>query len=134
MRDAPISSLLMDSEGLSMLVRRDRRLGPILQQLADRFVSRHVSTLTIVEAGAGHSEAALAHALSRTSVEDVVRADATVALGLLRAAGRLAGHRHAIDALVAALALRLPGRTAVITSDPGDWRRLVGGRVTIVAV
>lgn len=68
--------------------------------------------------------------LSRTVVEPVTAPDARTAVRLLQEAGDLHGPAHAIDALVAASALRLPG-PVVVTSDPDDWRRLVGDRVRL---
>jgi hypothetical protein len=131
---APICSVLLDSEGLSMLARRDRRLGAILQRVTGEPAGLNVSMLTVVEAGTGHTPAAMSWALSRTTVHDATAGDAGQALRLLRSAGGLSGHSHAIDAVVAALAARLPGRVVVVTSDPQDWYRLLGGQVTIAAV
>ncbi len=50
---------------------------------------------------------------------------------LLQDAGGLHGHKYAIDALVAALALRVPALVIVLTSDRDDWQKLCGKRVII---
>ena len=94
-----------------------------------------VSALTIVEAVHDRTDMRrLQWVLSGLTVEGVEPGDAMVAVQLLRDAGGLHGHTHAIDALVAALALRMPGRPVVMASDPKDWTRLVGDRVSITVV
>ncbi|KAF2779262.1 hypothetical protein STPH1_3929 [Streptomyces sp. OM5714] len=52
-------------------------------------------------------------------------------MDLLREAGGPHGHKCAIDALVAATALRLPSPALVLTADRDDWTRLCGDRVII---
>jgi len=53
------------------------------------------------------------------------------AAGLLKGAGRH-GHRHALDAIVAATALDAGARPIVYTSDPDDFHRLLPAGVTVV--
>ncbi|MGW4365932.1 hypothetical protein ACWEKT_09825 [Nocardia takedensis] len=55
------------------------------------------------------------------------------AIGLLRAAG-LHGHEYAIDAVVAATALRAVKPVIVLTSDVDDMTQLCGKRVRVVRV
>lgn len=55
------------------------------------------------------------------------------AMGLLTETG-LHGHKYAIDAVVAATAMRVSGRSVVLTSDPEDMIMLCGGRVRILKV
>ncbi|GAA1072720.1 hypothetical protein [Nocardiopsis composta] len=50
---------------------------------------------------------------------------------LLAEAG-LHGHRHALDAIVAATALAAPPPVTLLTSDPKDLRALCGPRVHVV--
>ncbi|WP_433712549.1 DNA-binding protein [Nocardia sp. CA-084685] len=71
--------------------------------------------------------------LSRVRVEPVDQAAAAAAAALLKQAG-LHGHKHAIDATVAEMALRQPGPVAMVTSDIDDMRRLCGNRVRMIAV
>lgn len=54
-------------------------------------------------------------------------------MGLLTETG-LHGHKYAIDAVVAATAMRVSGRSVVLTSDPEDMIMLCGGRVRILKV
>lgn len=63
-------------------------------------------------------------------VEPVTRAVADEAIGLLRETG-LHGHKYPIDATLAVLANRRPGRVAVFTSDEDDMGRLCAARVLV---
>ena len=58
---------------------------------------------------------------------------ARAATGLLKEAG-LHGHKYAIDATVAELALRQPGPVAVLTPDVDDMAKLCGNRVRLIAI
>jgi predicted nucleic acid-binding protein len=53
------------------------------------------------------------------------------AIDLLRVAG-LHGHKHAIDSVVAATALRSVKPAVILTSDADDMERLCGKQVRIV--
>lgn len=46
----------------------------------------------------------------------------------------LHGHKYAIDAMVAEVALRLPGPTVVLTSDVDDMVKLCGRRVRAIGL
>jgi len=134
MRQPPLSPFVLDCQALSLLADDDRELATYAQRAFTNQIPIHVSVLTIVEAaGPKTGLARLRWVLSRLVVEPVVPADAEAAVRLLRDAG-LHGHRHAIDATVAAMALRQPGRPVVLTSDPDDWARLCGDRVRVVPV
>jgi predicted nucleic acid-binding protein len=94
-----------------------------------------VCTMTIVEATHSRTnKARLAWTLSQVSVEPVTADVARHAAYLLRSAGNLHGHKHAIDAVVAAIAVRSHGPVTVLTSDPEDMARLCGPQVKIVKV
>ena len=67
----------------------------------------------------------------RLRVEPVSQEDSLTAVKLLQDAGGLHGHKYAIDALVAALALRVPAPVIVLTSDRDDWSKLCGKHVII---
>ncbi len=89
---------------------------------------------TIVEVS--HAKVNLARlrwTLSRVRVEPVTETSAKSAAALLKDVG-LHGHRYAIDATVAELALRQPGPVALVTSDRDDMVKLCGNRVRIVPV
>jgi predicted nucleic acid-binding protein len=84
----------------------------------------------------GHAKANLPRlnwALSRVKVEPVSEQAAKASAELLRTVG-LHGHKYAIDATVAEVALRQPGPVAVLTSDIDDMAKLCGGRVKLIGL
>jgi predicted nucleic acid-binding protein len=84
-----------------------------------------VSAITLTEVlRGGRRDAAVHRVLSRITVVPVSRELARHAGELLGATG-LAGHRCAIDAVVAATALALERPVVLLTSDPDDLTRLV---------
>ncbi|CAL9565769.1 type II toxin-antitoxin system VapC family toxin [Streptomyces sp. enrichment culture] len=132
MKDGPARSLVLDSEALSRLLCNDRRMAVRIEASRQAGVPVLVSALTIVEAVQGKTDLArLKWVLSRLQVEPVSQEDSLTAVTLLRDAGGLHGHKYAIDALVAALALRVPAPVIVLTSDRDDWAKLCGKRVII---
>ncbi len=123
---------MLDSEALSLLLRDDRKMAARIEASRQAGVPVLVSALTIVEATQGKTDfARLNWVLSRLRVEPVSQEDSLTAVALLRDAGGLHGHTYAIDALVAALALRAPAPVIVLTSDRDDWWKLCGNRVGI---
>ncbi|MEU5628837.1 MULTISPECIES: PIN domain-containing protein [Streptomyces] len=132
MKERPARSLVLDSEALSQILCNDRRMAARIEASRQAGVPVLVSALTIVEAVQGKTHLArLKWVLSRLQVEPVSQEDSLTAVALLRDAGGLHGHKYAIDALVAALALRAPDPVIVLTSDRDDWSKLCGKRVVI---
>lgn len=132
MKEQPARSLVLDSQALSLLLRNDRGMAARIEASRQVGVPVLVSALTIVEAVHGKTDLArLKWVLSRLRVEPVSQEDSLTAVALLQDAGGLHGHRYAIDALVAALALRVPAPVIVLTSDRDDWSKLCGKRVII---
>ncbi|MGI5221093.1 PIN domain-containing protein [Nocardia sp. CA-290969] len=130
----PLATVVLDSEGLSRWVARDRAMLARLRLYNDMDAELVVCANTIVEVC--HSKTnmpQLQWALSRARVEPVTKTAAQAAAALLKHAG-LHGHKYAIDAAVAELALRQPTPVAVVTSDHDDMTKLCGGRVHIVAI
>ncbi|MFI2423131.1 hypothetical protein ACH5A7_03330 [Streptomyces sp. NPDC018955] len=72
-------------------------------------------------------------ALSRIHIEPVTEDIAKDAVELLKEAG-LHGHKYAINAALAAVALRQPGPVTVFTSDEDDLRKLCGDRVVVMGL
>ncbi len=70
-------------------------------------------------------------ALSQIRVEAVTEEIANEAIRLVKETG-LHGHKYAIDAALAAVALRQPGPVTVFTSDEDDMRKLCADRVVVV--
>jgi predicted nucleic acid-binding protein len=131
-REPPARSLILDSQALSLLLRYDRRVGALVEGARREGVLVRISVLTIVEAVYGKTDTArLNWLLSRLQIEDVTHPDSMTAVRLLQDAGGVHGHKYAIDALVAAMALRSPTPVLVMTSDRDDWSRLCGDRVEI---
>lgn len=125
-------SLVLDSQALSLLLRNDRRMITRIEAARRVGVPVLVSALTVVEAVYGKTDTSRLHwVLSRLQVQDATRADSLTAVRLLSEAGGLHGHKYAIDALVAAMALRVPAPVLVLTSDRDDWSKLCGDRVQI---
>jgi predicted nucleic acid-binding protein len=93
-----------------------------------------VSALTPIEAQDVHTRAdRLRWHLSRLRIEPVSEEIGMAALELLRAQG-LHGHKYAIDAVVAATALRAVKPVIVLTSDEDDMTKLCGKAVRVVPV
>ncbi|AUG79663.1 hypothetical protein CFP65_4947 [Kitasatospora sp. MMS16-BH015] len=127
-------TVVLDSQGLSAWVSRDRDVLAMIQVFHSMGADFVVGANTIVEVThARVNEARLNWALSRVKVEAVTEQAAKAAAKLLVQTG-LHGHKYAIDATVAELALRQPGPVAMLTSDLDDMAKLCGGRVRLVAV
>ncbi|GGW24323.1 hypothetical protein [Streptomyces xantholiticus] len=123
---------LLDSEGLSQWVRGERRMGLRLKEAHRLGIRVMTTSMTLVEAYDMKTYRPSWHwALSRMNVEPVTEDVANEAIVLLREAG-LHGHKYAIDAALAAVALRQPGPVTVFTSDEDDIRKLCGNRVVVV--
>ncbi|WP_411108240.1 PIN domain-containing protein [Streptomyces sp. c-19] len=132
MKEPTARSLVLDSQALSLLLRNDRQMITRIEAARRVGVPVLVSALTVVEAVYGKTDTArLRWLLSRLQVQDVTQADSLTAVQLLNDAGGLHGHKYAIDALVAAMALRSPAPVLVLTSDRDDWSNLCGDRVQI---
>ena len=127
-------TLVLDSQGLSLVIDDDSRVMAHLKVARQRGADVVVSAMTILEAV--HPD------VKRERFERVLSTLAKIppsmeiiksALGLLNGTG-LRGHEHAIDAVVAATALRQQPPVVMLTSDPDDMRRLCGDFVEIVPV
>ncbi|MEU5718277.1 PIN domain-containing protein [Streptomyces sp. NPDC020403] len=126
---------VLDSEALSLYLRADRAMTALLAVAAKRDIRVIVSAVTLVEADpSGAHKARMSWALSRLVVVPVTKETAARAVDLLRNTGGLAGHKYAIDAMVAATALREPGPVTVLTSDTEDMLMLCGTAVAVVKV
>lgn len=135
MKEPAARTLVLDSQALSLLLGNDRRMVTRIEASRRAGVPVLVSVLTVVEAVHGTTDVArLNWILSRLEVEPVSQSDSMTAVRLLLDAGGLHGHKYAIDALVAAMALRSPAPVLVLTSDRDDWSKLCGDRVGIVDV
>ncbi len=117
-------SLLLDSEGLVHLAVAQPSARSYFESALERHARVVVSAITLPEVLRGRkSDAAIHRVLSRIVVLPVTAELGRRAGELLGETG-LSGHRHAIDAVVAATALSLERPVLLLTSDPDDLNRL----------
>ncbi|WP_433546545.1 PIN domain-containing protein [Streptomyces sp. CA-294286] len=129
-----IETVVLDSEGLSAWVAQDRKVLAMLRVFHDMGADLVVGANTIVEVSHARTNMPrLNWTLSRVKVEPVTEQAAKAAAELLKSSG-LHGHKYAIDATVAEVALRQPGPVALLTSDTDDMTKLCGTRVRIVSL
>lgn len=129
-----IETVVLDSQGLSAWVSEDRKILAMFQVFHAMGADFVIGANTIVEVShARVNMPRLQWALSRVKVEPVTEDAAKASAQLLKAAG-LHGHKYAIDATVAEVALRQPGPVAILTSDVDDMARLCGDRVRLIGI
>ncbi|WP_405162197.1 DNA-binding protein [Nocardia sp. NBC_01499] len=105
----------------------------IVAEARSRGMEVVISALTIVEATHRKTDRArLAWLLSALRIEQVDDASAKSASALLLAAG-LHGHKYAIDAVIAEMALRQQGPVVMLTSHLDDMRKLCGESVRLIS-
>ncbi|HYZ55478.1 MAG TPA: DNA-binding protein [Streptosporangiaceae bacterium] len=127
-------TLVLDSEGLSKTVLKDRMFMARLAQARIDGLRVVTSAATMVEArNPRMNQARFDWAVSRLVIEPVTENIARAASRLLAARG-LHGHQHAIDAIVAATALAAPAPRILLTSDPEDLAMLCGDSVRVVKI
>ena len=127
-------TLVLDSEGLSKWCSADRRVTAYVREAQDNDFRVITSALTPIEAFDVRSKNdRFRWFLSRMKIEPVTDEISFHAIDLLREAG-LHGHKYAIDAVVAATALRATKPVVILTSDSDDMEKLCGKLVRIVAV
>ncbi|MEU0661436.1 DNA-binding protein [Streptomyces lavendulocolor] len=127
-------TLLLDSEGLSKLYRKDRTVVTLVQAASEEGIRVATSAMTTLEADYERVHPArITWVLSRVDVHDVTRQITDQAAALLRA-HHLHGHKYAIDAAFAAIARNAPRPVTVLTSDPEDLTLLCGPSVEVIKV
>ncbi|WP_042391305.1 PIN domain-containing protein [Streptacidiphilus melanogenes] len=128
------ASVVLDCEALSAWVGQDRRMMAKLAVLRESDADLVTCANTIIEATHERTNQSRLHwVLSQLRVEPVTEQCARAAAALLKDAG-LHGHKYAIDATVAEVALRQQAPVAVLTSDVDDLSRLCGSRVSVLPV
>ena len=126
----PLESILLDNHALTGLVAN----APAMQVWAAYAIKHgstiYVSAVTLAEATSGSPR----DAELRRRVNGLKVCDATVSIGYsagalrARAAERRRKPRDlTVDAVLAATALTLAGRTCIVTGDPHDFELLLGG-------
>ncbi|WP_214105224.1 DNA-binding protein [Acrocarpospora catenulata] len=129
-----VETVVLDSQGLSVWIEEDRKVLAMFQVFHAMGADFVVGANSIVEVShTGLNMPRLQWVLSRVKIEPVTERAAKRSAELLKAAG-LHGHKYAIDATVAEVALRQPGPVAMLTSDVDDMARLCGNRVRLIGV
>ncbi|AJE84103.1 MULTISPECIES: hypothetical protein [Streptomyces] len=129
-----VETVVLDSQGVSAWIAQDRKILAMFQVFHSMGADFVIGANTIVEVS--HARVNLPRlrwVLSRVKVESVTESAAKASAELLKAAG-LHGHKYAIDATVAEMALRQPGPVAILTSDVDDMARLCGDRVQLIGI
>jgi hypothetical protein len=127
-------TLVLDCEGLSKLVNDHEPAVALVAEARKRGMEVVISALTIIEAAHSRTDTArLAWVLSGLRIVHIGDEEAKAASPLLISAG-LHGHKYAIDAAVAEMALRQQRPVVMLTSDVDDMTKLCGGRVRLVPV
>ncbi|MTJ63451.1 DNA-binding protein [Nocardia seriolae] len=125
-------TLVLDCEGLSRFVADEPAIVALIAEARRRRMEVVISALTIIEATHDKTDRArLSWLLSILRVEPAEEASAKAASRLLLETG-LHGHKYAIDAVVAELAMRQPQPVVLMTSDPSDMSTLCGEAVRII--
>jgi predicted nucleic acid-binding protein len=117
-------ALVLDAQGLAKLAAGDPAVRALVQTAHRRYdnVVTAASTLTEVLRGGG-ADARIHRILQRVTVASVDKEAGRKAGELLGATG-LSGHRCAMDAMLAVVALAQPRPALLLTSDPDDLARL----------
>ncbi|MGW1157699.1 DNA-binding protein [Streptomyces sp. NPDC002513] len=127
-------TLVLDCEGLSKFVSDHEPVVALIAEARKRGMEVVISALTIIEAVHRRTEKArLAWILSGVRIIHVGDEEAKAASAMLINVG-LHGHKYAIDAAVAEMALRQRRPVVMLTSDIDDMTKLCGDRVRLVAV
>ena len=117
-------SVVLDSQGLSLLIDEDERMIRRIEKARAESFQVVISAITIAEASSARPRRGRRDfVLSRLHIEPVTRELTLLAAELLLRNG-MSGHRHAIDAVVAATALQQARPTLLYASDPDDMTAL----------
>lgn len=126
-------TLVLDCEGLSKFVGDHEPVVALVGEARRRGMEVVISALTIIEATHRRMDRTrLACVLSGMRIAHIGDEVAKAASALLLDTG-LHGHKYAIDAVVAELALRQQRPVVLLTSDVDDMTKLCGDRVQLVS-
>ena len=117
-------ALVLDAQGIVKLAAGDPAVRALVQTAHRRYdnVVTAASTLAEVLRGGG-ADARIHRILQRVTVASIDKEAGCKAGELLGATG-LSGHRFAVDAMLAVVALAQPRPALLLTSDPDDMARL----------
>jgi predicted nucleic acid-binding protein len=117
-------TLVLDAEGVVKLAAGDLRTRHRYEAARKRRGHVVTAATTLAEILRGQPrDAAMHRVLNRITVVPIDEQAGRAAGELLGRAG-LSGHRHALDALLAVVALSQPRPVVLLTSDPGDLTAL----------
>jgi predicted nucleic acid-binding protein len=118
------ATLILDAEGLVKLALGDHVALSLARDVHDKNGDVVTAATTLTEVRRGQPrDAAMHRVLNKITVVPVDERLGRAAGELLGRSG-LSGHQHALDALLAAVALDQPRPVVLLTSDPGDLSRL----------
>jgi predicted nucleic acid-binding protein len=118
------ATLILDAEGLVKLALGDHVALSLARDVHDKNGDVVTAATTLTEVLRGQPrDAAMHRVLNKITVIPVDERLGRAAGELLGRAG-LSGHQHALDALLAVVALNQPRPVVLLTSDPGDLSRL----------
>jgi predicted nucleic acid-binding protein len=134
-------TLVLDAEGVVKLANGDPRVIARTKIAHARNATVVTAATTLAEVLRGEPRDARVHkALHRVAIISVHADDASAA-GRLLGRAQLSGHRHALDALLAAVALAQQRPVVLLTSDSKNMMRLTDEpgrprreRITVVHV
>jgi predicted nucleic acid-binding protein len=125
--------LVLDCAGLSQLVDDSSSVVALISEARKRGMEVVISALTVIESTHRKTDKArLAWLLSGIRIEPVDDSTAKAASGLLISTG-LHGHKYAIDAVVAEMAMRQRPPLVMVTSDIDDMRSLCSTHVRLIS-
>ncbi|MFB6887941.1 DNA-binding protein [Kitasatospora sp. NPDC056327] len=129
-----IETVVLDPQGMSAWISQDRDVLAMIKAFHSIGAGLVIGANTIVEISHARANTArLNWVLSQVRIEPVTEHTARASAALLKQAG-LHGHKYAIDATVAEMALRQPGPVAMLTSDIDDMAKLCGDRIRLIAI
>jgi hypothetical protein len=127
-------TLVLDCEGLAKFVRDQEPVVALIAEARNRGMEVVISALTVIEAAHRRiDKARLAWVLSGLRIVHIGEEEAKAASAMLIDAG-LHGHKYAIDAAVAEMAVRQRRPVVMLASDIDDMTKLCGDKVRLVAV
>jgi predicted nucleic acid-binding protein len=130
----PLRVFVLDCEALSLAVRGDRTMIGWLDLAARGEAEVVTSPMTLVEAYDGRTtEQRWDWVLSRVKVIDLGKEEARRARRL-QADTKLHGHKYAIDAMLAVVALSQRGQVTVFTSGVEDLEKLLPSHIVVKKV
>ncbi|WP_034089439.1 DNA-binding protein [Streptacidiphilus albus] len=129
-----VETVVLDSQGVSAWISQDRGVLAMIRSFHSMAADLVVCANTIVEVmHARVNTPRLNWVLSQVKIEAVTEQAARASAELLKQTG-LHGHKYAIDATVAEMALRQPAPVALLTSDVDDMAKLCGTRVRLIPI